>query len=80
MPQERACFANGPVRPPGTLLALPGLFPAQQMAFLATAELPVSNFTASLRPISYSYNRFNKLEGVKPAVGQLAPNPSHLNK
>jgi hypothetical protein len=79
MPQERARFANGPVGPRGTLLGLPGLFPVQQMAFLAKAELPVSKFAASLRPISYSYNRFNNLEGVKPAVGQLAPNPGHLS-
>ena len=79
MPQERARFASGPVGPPGTLLVLPGLFPAQQMAFLATSELPVAKFAGPLRPISYSYNRFNNLEGVKPAVGQLAPNPGHLS-
>jgi hypothetical protein len=38
MPQERVCFAGGTSGPPETVPAFLGLFPAQEMAFLAMVE------------------------------------------
>jgi hypothetical protein len=43
MPQQRFSFLACPQRPPGTLIALLGPFPAKQMAFLAKIETSSSS-------------------------------------